>query len=57
MMMKTIMELLVLALFLNYEMSYEIGSVYIDEALLDEAGLHDFPELYKNINIFIIINR
>ncbi|KAA6366399.1 MAG: hypothetical protein EZS28_038074 [Streblomastix strix] len=30
-------------------MSYEIGSVYIDEALLDAAGLPDFPELYAYI--------
>ncbi|KAA6324797.1 MAG: hypothetical protein EZS28_054145, partial [Streblomastix strix] len=36
-------------LFLNYEMSYEIGSVYLDEALLDAAGLSEFPELYAYI--------
>ncbi|KAA6359347.1 MAG: hypothetical protein EZS28_045126, partial [Streblomastix strix] len=36
-------------LFLNYEMSYEIGSVYLDEALLDAAGLLEFPEYYAYI--------
>ncbi|KAA6363290.1 MAG: hypothetical protein EZS28_041182, partial [Streblomastix strix] len=30
-------------------MSYEIGSVYLDEALLDAVGLSDFPELYAYI--------
>ncbi|KAA6345705.1 MAG: hypothetical protein EZS28_052142 [Streblomastix strix] len=30
-------------------MSYEIGSVYLDEALLDAAWLSDFPELYAYI--------
>ncbi|KAA6384300.1 MAG: hypothetical protein EZS28_020173 [Streblomastix strix] len=36
-------------LFLNYEMSYEIGSVYLDEALLEAAGLLEFPEYYVYI--------
>ncbi|KAA6368736.1 MAG: hypothetical protein EZS28_035737, partial [Streblomastix strix] len=38
-----------LELFLNYEMSYEIGSVYLDEALLEAAGLLEFPEYYAYI--------
>ncbi|KAA6362855.1 MAG: hypothetical protein EZS28_041618, partial [Streblomastix strix] len=38
-----------LVLFLNYEMSYEIGSVYLDEALLEAAGLLEFPEYYAYI--------
>ncbi|KAA6372452.1 MAG: hypothetical protein EZS28_032021 [Streblomastix strix] len=30
-------------------MSYEIGNIYLDEALLDAAGLSDFPEIYAYI--------
>ncbi|KAA6378236.1 MAG: hypothetical protein EZS28_026237, partial [Streblomastix strix] len=37
-------------LFLNYEISYEISSVYIDEALLDATGLSKFPVLYAYIH-------
>ncbi|KAA6380505.1 MAG: hypothetical protein EZS28_023968 [Streblomastix strix] len=36
-------------IFLIYEMSYEIGSVYLDEALLEAAGLLKFPEYYSYI--------
>ncbi|KAA6365948.1 MAG: hypothetical protein EZS28_038524, partial [Streblomastix strix] len=36
-------------LFLNYEMSYEISSVYLEEALLEAAGLLEFPEYYAYI--------
>ncbi|KAA6391229.1 MAG: hypothetical protein EZS28_013244 [Streblomastix strix] len=45
----TLKQTSLLLLFLNYEMSYEIGSVYLDEALLEAAGQLEFPQYYAYI--------